>query len=170
MSELAAGVLSAVADAQTDNTSRPSALVVPASQWLAAATAARDAGATRCEWLTATHLPTGLRVAALVRSDEEDLIIATDLPAASLPSLCDQWPSVVWHERECAEMFGITFADHPDPRPLLLAATDVVAPLRREFPLRERVLRRWPGARTATGESTAGAGGPAQGRRAVGPP
>ena len=169
MTSLAEHIVAALSGAEIDPTSRPSAVVVSQAQWSAAAAAAYEAGATRCEWLTAVHLPIGLQVAALLRCGEDDLLLVTELSGDALPSLCHLWPSLMWHERECAEMFGITFTDHPDLRPLLLAGTDVVAPLRRDFPLRERLQRAWPGGQTATG-STTPASGPAQGRRAVGPP
>ncbi len=38
-----------------------------------------------------------------------------------------------WHERECAEMFGITFTGHPDPRNILLADDWVGYPLRKDY-------------------------------------
>jgi NADH-quinone oxidoreductase subunit C len=38
-----------------------------------------------------------------------------------------------WHERECAEMFGITFAGHPDPRNMLLPDDWVGYPLRKDY-------------------------------------
>lgn len=45
------------------------------------------------------------------------------------------WPTADWHERETAEMFGIVFANHPDPRKLLLPEHWKVHPLRKDFPV-----------------------------------
>ena len=38
-----------------------------------------------------------------------------------------------WHERECAEMYGITFAGHPDPRHMLLPDDWVGFPMRKDY-------------------------------------
>lgn len=37
-----------------------------------------------------------------------------------LPSLCKMLPIAAWYEREIHDMWGLAFAGHPDPRPLLL--------------------------------------------------
>ena len=59
-------------------------------------------------------------------------------PENGLPevdSVTGIWPTADWHERETAEMFGITFNNHPDPRKLLLPETWSIHPLRKDFPL-----------------------------------
>ncbi len=55
--------------------------------------------------------------------------------SASVDSVFRIWPTADWHERETAEMFGITFKGHPDPRKLLLPENWTVHPLRKDFPL-----------------------------------
>ena len=54
---------------------------------------------------------------------------------AAIDSVVEIWPTADWHERETAEMYGITFTDHPDPRKLLLPEEWKVYPLRKDFPL-----------------------------------
>jgi len=54
---------------------------------------------------------------------------------ASVDSVTDVWTTANWHERETAEMYGITFNGHPDPRKLLLPDYWNVHPLRKDFPL-----------------------------------
>ncbi len=50
-----------------------------------------------------------------------------------LPSIGGIFPGAVWHERETAEMFGITFQDCPDSRNLLLPEDADYHPLRKDF-------------------------------------
>jgi NADH-quinone oxidoreductase subunit C len=59
----------------------------------------------------------------------------TDEGQASIESVCRVWPTANWHERETAEMFGIVFVNHPDPRKLLLPDEWQEHPLRKDFPL-----------------------------------
>jgi len=67
------------------------------------------------------------RIKALVEEEETGL--------GSIDSVVAVWPGASWHERETAEMFGITFTGHPDPRKLLLPENWSVYPLRKDFPL-----------------------------------
>lgn len=47
--------------------------------------------------------------------------IKTSLPRdGELESVTPIWKAANWHEREIAELFGMTFKNHPDPRPILL--------------------------------------------------
>ena len=49
------------------------------------------------------------------------------------PTVSDLLRTAEWHERETAEMFGVTFTDHPDPRKLLLPDDLEGHPLRKDF-------------------------------------
>jgi NADH-quinone oxidoreductase subunit C len=53
--------------------------------------------------------------------------------AASLPSVEALYAAADWHEREAAEMFGITFVGHPDPRNILLPDDWLGHPLRKDY-------------------------------------
>ena len=58
-----------------------------------------------------------------------------------VPTVTTVWRGANWHERETAEMFGITFAGHPYPEPLLLQRDEQgrIIPghiLLKSFPLR----------------------------------
>ncbi len=63
------------------------------------------------------------------------LLEDTEAGLPSIDSVVSIWPTADWHERETAEMFGIIFKGHPDPRKLLLPDHWNVYPLRKDFPL-----------------------------------
>ena len=52
---------------------------------------------------------------------------------ARLDTVSDLYRTAEWHERETAEMFGILFVNHPDPRKLLLPDDLEGHPLRKDF-------------------------------------
>ena len=61
----------------------------------------------------------------------------------------DSWvpvyPGADWHERECWEMYGITFDGHPGLRHLYLPGEFEGNPLRKDYPLLARRVKPWPG-------------------------
>ena len=70
----------------------------------------------------------------------ERLIVkaGVDEPDPTLPSAVDLWPGANWMEREVYDMFGITFAGHPDLRRILMPEEFTAFPLRKDYPLRGR--------------------------------
>lgn len=75
------------------------------------------------------------------------LMLVADLPENELTiaTWCDTYAGANWHERETAEMFGFTFAGHPDPRRIYLSDEFTGYPLRKDFALASRLVRPWPG-------------------------
>lgn len=61
------------------------------------------------------------------------LKVLLDRANPEIPSVSDIFRTAEWHEREAAEMFGITFTGHPDPRRLLLPDEVQGFPLRKDF-------------------------------------
>lgn len=61
------------------------------------------------------------------------LRVRTDRETATLPTLSNVFAGADWYEREIMDMFGITFSDHPHPRPLLLPHFTKFHPLRKDF-------------------------------------
>jgi NADH-quinone oxidoreductase subunit C len=73
-------------------------------------------------------IPNGLKFQVIC---SEPIGESTFNPA--FPSVSDLWHTASWHEREAAELFGITFENHPDPRNLLLPADWIGFPLRKNY-------------------------------------
>jgi NADH-quinone oxidoreductase subunit C len=71
----------------------------------------------------------------------------TDVPDDDLTA--PTWTSVFagsnWHEREVKEMFGISFAGHPNMINMYLPTDFQGHPMRKDFPLLARRVRPWPG-------------------------
>jgi NADH-quinone oxidoreductase subunit C len=64
--------------------------------------------------------------------------VGVDDPDPTLPSVVPLWPGANWMEREVYDMFGITFAGHPDLRRILMPEEFTAFPLRKDYPLRGR--------------------------------
>jgi NADH-quinone oxidoreductase subunit C len=73
------------------------------------------------------------------------LRLKVELPRGAelvVPSVCAVYRSADWLERECYDMFGITFTGHPDLRRILMWEDYREGfPLRKDFPLRGRFSR-----------------------------
>lgn len=85
------------------------------------------------------------------------VILRVRLPAESprMPSITGVFGGANWHEREAAEMFGITFDGHPNLVHLYLAEDFEGYPLRKSFKLASRTYKQWPGAKDP-GEAESG--------------
>ncbi|TDD42958.1 NADH-quinone oxidoreductase subunit C, partial [Kribbella antibiotica] len=143
----------------------PTAIDVPAASWVAAHEVLRDGvGLTFFDFLSASdELTDGFRVVTHLAdfwggAHVDHLLVRTLIPRdkPELATLSDLYAGANWHERETFEMFGITFADHPNLVPLLLPDGFEGNPLRKEFILASRVAKPWPGAKEP-GESSAAA-------------
>jgi len=70
---------------------------------------------------------------------------------AKVPSCCDLWSGANFMERECYDLMGIHFDNHPDLRRLLMPEGYGHHPLRKEFPHQgiepDRLYREWDRAR-----------------------
>ena len=56
----------------------------------------------------------------------------------TIPSVTTVWKTANWHERECFDLMGIIFTNHPDMRRILTPEGFTDHPLRKDFPLRGR--------------------------------
>jgi NADH-quinone oxidoreductase subunit C len=131
---------------------------VDREDWLAAAQRAQSEGLTYLDMLTAVDDGDVFTVVAYLWSppDRGGLLLRTTVPRErpNLASITPLFPGADWHERETAEMYGLTFAGHPRPGPLLLPdpvdASGDAHPLRKEHLLVRRTETTWPGAADLT--------------------
>ena len=84
-------------------------------------------------------------------SPEHATHVSVRVPVAfggTLPSISHVFGGAIWHERECAEMFGIDFEGHPRLVGLYLPEDFDGHPGLRSFKLPTRTLvKPWPGAK-----------------------
>jgi len=120
---------------------------VDKSLWQRQAADMKQRGLVRCEWLTATHNGGDSFEISLMVSNEdltENLILSTEIES-SIESLIDIYPSVDFHEREVAQMFGVQFLGNSNSD-LAFEIESSGFPLRRDFALASRTDAQWPGA------------------------
>lgn len=152
--ELAA-LLGAVPGTTVDEGYGPTTVDVPPESWAAAVELARaELGFEYFDFLTAVDEPDGLAVVCHVARAEPfgHLLLRTRLGGSTtVASVASSYAGAGWHERETAEMFGITFVG-PDGEPLeleplLLPPGFEGHPLRKDFALQARLDRPWPGSK-----------------------
>jgi NADH-quinone oxidoreductase subunit C len=92
---------------------------------------------------------TRFQVIARVHStkDHVGVTLKADVPddAQVIESWVQVYAGANWHERQCHELFGISFAGHPDLRNIYLPSGFEGFPLRKDFPLLARMVKPWPG-------------------------
>lgn len=54
----------------------------------------------------------------------------------TVDSVCSIWSGANWHERECFDLFGVTFKGHPDHRRILMPEDWEGHPLRKDYPVK----------------------------------
>jgi NADH-quinone oxidoreductase subunit C len=110
--------------------------VVDVCTWL------RDEPSLAFDWLecmTGTDYPDEQRIHVALHlfsySQRHRAVMKILLPRDEpvMPSLSPVWPVAVWHERECYDLLGVRFLNHPDLRRILLPDDWVGHPLRKDF-------------------------------------
>lgn len=70
-------------------------------------------------------------------------VFCADDEFPALPTLCGEWASANWFEREAFDLFGIVFEGHPDLRRILTDYGFIGHPFRKDFPLSGHVEMRY---------------------------
>lgn len=120
---------------------------VEKSEWQNKASEMKHLGFVRGEWLTATHNGGDAFEISLMLSTEDltkNLILVTEIES-TIDSLINIYPSICFHEREVAQMFGVKFIGN-DNSDLAFDIELAGFPLRRDFALKTRADTSWPGA------------------------
>ncbi len=167
-------------EVRTSDASGTECVDVDADRWADALVAARDAGYTLFDWLSAVDEPdldepgVDVVVHLVALGPLRRVLLRTRLVGAApaLPSATSVFAGAAWHERETHEMFGVEFTGFDDGtgaglRPLLLPDGFEGTPLRKSFVLAARAVKPWPGAKEP-GEGEHSATSPA--RRKLLPP
>ena len=91
--------------------------------------------------ITVVHWPEREKEFELVyhlRSLSKNVFMALKTDAVmgqNAPTVSDLYLTADWQERECYDMFGIEFDDHPDLRRILMPQPYPWFPMRKDFPL-----------------------------------
>ena len=115
-------------------------VAVPPGRWHdVARTAREELGCLYFNWLSAIDWKEqGLEIVCRVENlgAKVAVMLRTKLGAGVVhcPSLTGLWKGANWMERECWDMFGVTFDGHPDLRRILLGQDWPAGhPLRKDF-------------------------------------
>jgi NADH-quinone oxidoreductase subunit C len=123
--------------------------VVP-GDWVPVLTGLKADGFTMIDVLTAIDRIDELEVVVALTdpTSGSQALVSTRVPAHDprLGTVTPVFAGAAWHERETAEMLGVVFDGHPDPRPMLLHDPTERPPLRKSAVLAARVVTPWPGA------------------------
>lgn len=121
---------------------------VEAAQWKQAHAEVHTQGGIRLEWITAVHNG-GDTFDVMSRIADESLttsiVLVAKIDNEAIETVTTLFATADFHERELAQMFGITFAGR-DETGLAFATNFSGHPLRRDFALASRIERAWPGA------------------------
>lgn len=124
-------------------------VTVPRERIVAAATLAKTDPKLKFNYLrclAVTEYPAFFQVSYLLYSIpfKHRVILKANAPKADpvVPSVTSVWGGANWHEREGAELFGVKFSGHPDPKYLLLFEEfDGKFPMRKDYPYED--IKEW---------------------------
>ena len=114
------------------------AYIAPAKIAAVASFLKDELGFTQLNFITAVDFPANNTMEVVYRflsyttASAVVLRVKLDRAKAAVETISGVFQTADWHERETAEMFGITFLKHPDPNRLILP-DGIEAPLRKDY-------------------------------------
>ncbi len=114
-------------------------VTVPVARWTEFGRfAQRELGCRYFNWLSAVDWKAeGLEVVCRLENLEAGVTVQMrarlGAGVTNCPSLTGLFPGADWMERECYDMFGVVFDDHPDLRRILLPEDWQGHPLRKDY-------------------------------------
>jgi NADH-quinone oxidoreductase subunit C len=144
-----------ISDGQGERT-----VVIPVTQWEAAAKLLRDTAGLRFDTLVdiagvdyqsyGDGVWEGPRFAVVYHllsvSENQRVrvrVFSADDEFPTMPSMSETWATANWYEREAFDLFGIMFEGHPDLRRILTDYGFIGHPFRKDFPLTGHVEMRY---------------------------
>lgn len=128
---------------------------VPVRDWVGEHRRRREAGFT-FDFLAGYSGTSGseseIEVMSRIMRGAESVWLHTIVDADVLPSISEVFAAADWHERELAEMYGVTITGRVDCPPLLGAQRGV---MRKSVHLQPRLNLPWPGAAELDGRQGA---------------
>jgi len=71
----------------------------------------------------------------IAQKDRLRVKVPVDEKDAAVDTVSGVWSTANWHERECWDLMGISFNNHPDLRRILMPADWEGHPLRKDYPV-----------------------------------
>ena len=127
---------------------------VPAAKWQELAKHLKTCGRCRFDMITficGVDWPDDQQIEIVVhlysvrRQHHINMKLRVPREGGSVPTLSGVWRGADWHERETAELFGVTFEGHPHLVKLLLPEAFEGYPMRKDFLLMTREAKEWDG-------------------------
>ncbi len=119
--------------------------LVPRERIAEACRVAKEEARLKCDYLrclAVVDYPDRFQVAYMLYSTSlgHKFMLKADAPKSdpTIPSVTTVWRGADWHEREGAELFGVTFSGHPNLKHLLLFDEfNGKFPMRKDFPFED---------------------------------
>lgn len=119
-------------------------ITVEPQEWVSIHAQLRNEGCTTFEYLTAVHNSGEEFIVVSHLNGSTECVVRTVIADARIASLSEFFTVAGFHERETAQMFGITFVELADTSPAFEGV--VSGALRKDFALTDRMAVEWPGA------------------------